>query len=104
MIRSGRWKLWLFADSEDLPPSLFDLEEDPQETADLGESSEHSEIRDELLSKLMSGWDPHIVAREAHMKTIQYELLAKWGSEIKPEIPGTLGFPPPSLEDEVEIL
>jgi len=104
MIRSGRWKLWHFADSEGLPPSLFDLESDPGEMNDLGRSPDHEDTRQALLSRLLEGWDPEELGRQAAELTRGYELLCRWAAEIEPEIPGTLEFPPPSLERDVRIL
>ncbi|HYF18217.1 MAG TPA: sulfatase-like hydrolase/transferase [Ramlibacter sp.] len=49
MLRTARWKLVHF---EDLPPQLFDLQEDPGELADLGRSPGHAAVRDELRGLL----------------------------------------------------
>jgi arylsulfatase A-like enzyme len=49
MIRTDRWKYVYF---KKFPPQLFDLQEDPDEFTDLGESPDHAGIRHELQQKL----------------------------------------------------
>lgn len=49
MIRTDRWKYLLW---EGYRSQLFDLENDPNEFDDLGESAEHADIRDELHERL----------------------------------------------------
>jgi choline-sulfatase len=44
MVRIGKWKYIAYPGYE---PQLFDLEQDPLENADLGQSPEHADIRAE---------------------------------------------------------
>jgi len=104
MIRSGRWKLWIFADEEGLPPSLFNLEEDPDERCDLGSDAGYRGVRRQLLDRLMDGWDPAAAGREAALGVERYGILSRWAGEIRPELPDTMPYPPPVLEEDVEIL
>ncbi|HET8746331.1 MAG TPA: alkaline phosphatase family protein [Ramlibacter sp.] len=49
MLRTRRWK---FVHFEDLPPQLFDLEQDPQELCDLGRDPAYAAVREEMLARL----------------------------------------------------
>ena len=55
MIRNNEWKYIYF---KGFPPQLFNLKNDPDEFEDLGQSKDHSKIRNEmkelLLKKLVS--------------------------------------------------
>ena len=55
MIRNNEWKYIYF---KGFPPQLFNLKNDPDEFKDLGQSKDHSKIRNEmkelLLKKLVS--------------------------------------------------
>jgi arylsulfatase A-like enzyme len=50
MIRTDQWKYVYF---KGFPPQLFDLENDPGEIADLGQSSAHETIRAEMKDRLL---------------------------------------------------
>jgi len=104
MVRSGKWKLWAYADDEGLPPALFDLEDDPDELNDLGRAPEHADIREELLDRIHRNWDPEMVRRETAQATRDYDTLAKWGGLLKPPCPDIMPVPPPSYEANVELL
>jgi len=49
MLREGRWK---YIHYPGFPPQLFDLENDPFETEDLGLTAAHADIRRHLLSRM----------------------------------------------------
>lgn len=49
MIRTDRWKYIAY---EGFRPQLFDLQNDPHEYADLGDSASHAEIREALAARL----------------------------------------------------
>ncbi|MBO9649718.1 MAG: alkaline phosphatase family protein [Variovorax sp.] len=51
MLRDQRWK---FVHFEDLPPMLFDLENDPQELVDLGSDPAHATVREQMLARLFA--------------------------------------------------
>ncbi len=55
MIRRGNWKYVYYPS---LPPQLFDLLADPDETTDLGRDPSHSHVRGELHRELMQICDP----------------------------------------------
>lgn len=104
MIRSGRHKLWRFFDDEELPPVLFDLEDDPEEMHDLSASAEHHGIRKQLEDRLCEGWDPETVAAACEEETEARELFAAYGAHVRPYVPETLAVPLPWVESDVEIV
>jgi choline-sulfatase len=99
MIRSGRWKLFQYAD--DTPTALFDLEADPDETHDLGQDPSHALLRDGLQERLWCGWDPSYVRAESHKLDRDLEVLQQWGRTTQPPHPYTL--PVPDVE-EIELI
>ncbi|QDO98583.1 alkaline phosphatase family protein [Ferrovibrio terrae] len=51
MVRTDRWKYIAY---EGFRPQLFDLQDDPHEYADLGESPAHAGLREELAARLFT--------------------------------------------------
>jgi arylsulfatase A-like enzyme len=49
MVRDARWKYIHFTGYR---PQLFDLQDDPRELRDLGESPDHAQVRDTMREKL----------------------------------------------------
>jgi choline-sulfatase len=74
MLRQGRWKYIHYVG---MTPQLFDLEADPHEAADLGESPDHAEIRSTLEAALRSLVDPEEV--DARAFADQAEKIARFG-------------------------
>jgi choline-sulfatase len=104
MIRSGKWKLWVYADGERLPPALFNLEEDPHELHDLGRDPATADVREKLLARVFARWRPEEVSREGRQATSDWATLSRWTKEVLPPCPDALEIPPPSLEADVELL
>lgn len=104
MIRSGHWKLWQFADDANLPPTLFNLAEDPEELHDLADDPGHTQIRDTLLSRINRDWKPEEAACQSQRLRDYYRFLLKIGEATKPDSPYALVYPPASYEDNVELL
>ena len=102
MIRSDRWKLWEYSDG--LPPAMFDLEDDPEELRDLGTDPGHSGIRNTLLDELHADWDPAWSSARSVELDQDLAVLSAWGDAVRPKSPDTLAAPPPSIEEDVELL
>ena len=51
LVRTARWKYVHF---ERFRPQLFDLEADPHELHDLGDSAAHGEVREAMKARLFS--------------------------------------------------
>jgi choline-sulfatase len=84
MVRSGKWKLVHY---EGLRPQLFDLESDPEEFRDLGESPAHAEIRGKLHARVLEGWSAENMQSELARRARDREVMRKWGEQVKPPTP-----------------
>lgn len=84
MLRSGRWKLVHF---EGMRPQLFDLETDPNEYRDLGESPQHAEIRNKLHARAREGWSAAEMEKTLAQRRKNTALLRKWGQLRQPPTP-----------------
>ena len=104
MIRSGKWKLWVYTDKENLPPALFNLEDDPGELHDLGQDPAYGDVREKLLARLFADWDPEWVASQALDGYLSYKTLEEWGKVVGKPFPLSVAYPPPETEDDVELL
>lgn len=62
MVRKGRWKYTHYVGYR---PELFDMETDPGETRDLGESADHADIRRMMEAELRTLMDPDKVNAKA---------------------------------------
>ena len=104
MIRSGKWKLWVHEDSDNLKPTLFNLEDDPLEKNDLGGTPENAEIEAELLAKVKAGWEPERACRLTKEASISHRIISEWGEKTKPESPDAMVPPPTEYDQDVELL
>ena len=98
MIRSGPWKLWEFHDEDGLPPSLFNLDEDPEETTDLWGRPDLLEVGEALRKRLHADWDPEFCLAEAKRKREATYAMMEWAEKTQPETPYYLSPP----EEEVD--
>jgi choline-sulfatase len=103
MVRSGDWKLWVYGDSEHLPPALFNLADDPGEIHDLGTSPAHGQVRERLLLQARDGWDPDAARAVSVEGAADQAVIAAWGRAVGPACSDTVAAPPPELEAEVEL-
>ena len=104
MIRSGRWKLQLHADADELPPVLFDLDADPGETRDLAADPDHAAVRSRLLRRLREGWDPATIRAEAIRQIADSRVIADWGRAVRPAHPDTLTMIDAAYEADVVLV
>ena len=65
-------------------PQLFNLAEDPDEVNDLAEDPAHSSIRDELVERVLDGWDPDEVTRKVALAQQDQRVLAAWARNVDP--------------------
>lgn len=84
MIRSGRWKLNHY---EGFRPQLFDLENDPHEFCDLGETLEHAEVREKLHRRVLAGWSAALMEEELRRRAANRQVLRDWALRTKPPAP-----------------
>ncbi len=104
MIRSGPWKLWKFHDSEELPPALFNLDQDPNELNDLGCNPAFADVRERLLKRLCQDWNPDEVVEKSRRNCQHFEVLRQWGRTVKPDSPDAMIYPPAEFEEDVELV
>jgi choline-sulfatase len=96
MLRQGDLKLVYHVG---MPPQLFDLRADPNETRDLAETREGAGKRATLEQKLRSICDPEEVDRRA--KADQRRMAARWGGPEKLGSEVNIIFtPPPGVSKE----
>lgn len=82
MIRRGRWKLIYYHGFEH--PQMFDLVTDPQEQHDLGQSQEHTAIREQLRAEVLDGWSGQRVTEETANREQAFALMRRWNSSAQP--------------------
>jgi choline-sulfatase len=69
MIRSDDWKLWYDATNK-VAPALFNLKIDPEELNNLAATPESQAKVDELMQKLMTGWEPEMITEAVHQEAL----------------------------------
>lgn len=79
MIRRGRQKLIYYHGYDD--PQQFDLWQDPTERHDLGREPMMAATREDLLRRLLAGWDPGQIARDMTLRGADERYLARWGGD-----------------------
>lgn len=89
MLRQDRWKYHYYVGFE---PELFDLEADPDETANLGSAPDHAARRAALEAALRRICDPEAVDRAA--KRDQAALVARFGGRDRALSIGAPGATP----------
>jgi choline-sulfatase len=89
MIRDARWKYVHYVNHR---PQLFDLENDPHEGTDLGESPAHAEVRARLETELRQIVDPDAVNALAFAD--QEARIEAHGGPEKIKARGDFGYTP----------
>jgi choline-sulfatase len=90
MIRHGQYKYIHYVG---MPPMLFDLDNDPQERTDLGQSAAFAGVRAECEARLRKVVDPEAVDRLA--RADQQAQIAKQGGKEAILKKGTFRYSPP---------
>jgi choline-sulfatase len=81
MVRRGDWKLNYY---DGQPCQLFNLADDPREIRDRADDPQTQEVRDELTTLVLDGWDPKAVCREMARLRAERPLLAAWARHVQP--------------------
>jgi choline-sulfatase len=89
MVRDGRWKYVFYVGHR---PQLFDLENDPHEARDLGQSAEHAAVRARLDAALRQIVDPDAVNAQAFAD--QEARIAAYGGPEAIKQRGDFGYTP----------
>lgn len=105
MIRSENYKCWTYGDAENLPPALFNLDEDPNECNDLASDPKHQDILNNLLGKIHTNWNPETVTKSSVDATADHKIRTQWAKTVRPGgPPQAMGPPPTDIEDNVVLL
>lgn len=91
MLREGGWKLVYH---HGLPPQLFDLETDPDETNDRADDPAVAERLAAMTSRILDGWDPEAIGRLLEQRMADKRLLRAWAEVASPEDPIRWRFDP----------
>jgi choline-sulfatase len=94
MLRKGRFKYHYYVG---LPPELFDLENDPEETVDLSTETDYAPILKDLERELRQYLDPEAVDTQA--KADQAALVSRFGGRDKAFRTGAKGATPVPGQD-----
>ena len=103
MVRSGKYKLWLYGLPDDMHTVMFDLESDPDEMYCLADEVSLREVRDKLKAKVLDSWDPGEVVKMAHDLRDNTAALERWGRAVLPDHEDTLPVPPPDIENDIKL-
>lgn len=89
MLADARWK---YHEYVGYPPELFDLDADPEETANLAGDPDHQHVIDRMQGALRRICDPEVVDREA--KAAQNALINSFGGPEAASRIGPMGASP----------
>jgi choline-sulfatase len=81
MVRYKQYKLIYHHDSR-YPVQLYDLDADPQERNDLGQSPDYAEVRERMISMVLDDWEPNQVHKQIKDGLPDRRYLAQWGKEV----------------------
>jgi len=81
MVRSDRWKLIYYHGNA---PQLFDLAADPFEQHDLADVARHAAVRQQLLARVLDGWDPDAIAARISARRLDKNVIDGWARNIQP--------------------
>ena len=81
MVRSGDWKLNYYHGFE---PQLFNLGDDPQELNDRAQDPSCKGVRDEMMDRVLDGWDPDHIRGRMHVLKREQELMEQWAKNVDP--------------------
>jgi choline-sulfatase len=82
MIRRGRFKLIYYHGDA---PQLFDLEADPHERNDLAQHAQHAKTRDDLLARVLDGWDPDAISARIRARRQEKDVIERWARSVRPQ-------------------
>lgn len=106
MIKSDHWKLWIDEEHEGQPPNvaLFDLSNDPGELRNLADDAKFADVRDRLLAKVTTDWNPATIRTRSKALNADYSLVRQWGQVTQQRLPEVMPPPPADYEDSVDLM
>ncbi|HRJ44588.1 MAG TPA: hypothetical protein PL105_22020, partial [Caldilineaceae bacterium] len=82
MIRREEWKLVYYHWQQ---PQLFNLAEDPDETADRADDPGCAGVLADLTAAVLDGWDPDRVVARMAQKKADVPIRREWARSTQPE-------------------
>ena len=82
MVRKDGFKLVYFSDA---PTQLFNLSHDPNETLNLSDNADYTDIKAELLLLIFNGWNPETVGQIIEETIPSKKLLSDWAKQTNPD-------------------
>jgi len=92
MVRSGPWKFNYY---HGMRPELFNLEDDPAESANLSGLPEYRDIEQRLLELILRDWSPERVAETMERRSRELALIGDWIRAVDPPEPDPIWFSTP---------
>lgn len=81
MIRQDEWKLIYY---HGYTPQLFNLANDPDELFDLAQEPAYDTVREALLTRLLSDWDPVEIVSTMAARRADNLILERWAEQTSP--------------------
>ena len=81
MIRQDDWKLIYYHGYE---PQLFNLADDPDELIDLAQAPGYRDVRETLMERVLSDWDPEAIMATMAAKRADNKILQRWAEQTQP--------------------
>lgn len=82
MVRTKKWKLNYFHNDRH---QLFNMMDDPDETNNLIDDPQFSDIRQKLLTKVLMGWNPVEIEKTIEISIARKSILKAWAKETLPK-------------------
>jgi choline-sulfatase len=92
MVRRGPWKFNYY---HGLPPELFNLEDDPQETVNLSGRADCRDVEAGLRAEVLRAWSPDRVAQSVDLWMREAPLIGNWVKATNPTEPDPVWFNQP---------
>ena len=90
MIRRGPWK---YATYHGTAPTLFNVDEDPDELRNLAGDPAHHAVESELSERVAEGWNPDRILSENERAMRSMRALTNWGRAVHPRHPDVIDVP-----------
>ncbi len=82
MVRRGPWKMTVYHGFHE--PMLFNVEEDPDELNDRATDPTCADVRADLWSSIMDGWDPEEIVQRLRVRQRDDTILSAWYKNVRP--------------------
>lgn len=84
MIRRDNWKLNYYSQPGTDQCQLFNLFEDPNELVNLSCDRRHKDIKNDLVARILTNWNPNHVKKTMALKSKQQQIQTTWAEQTQP--------------------